>query len=47
MISEEGLQKFMALYERKYGVHLEHQEAFEAFSRLIKIVKIAYYGNQR
>ncbi|MFA5061942.1 MAG: hypothetical protein WC526_02260 [Patescibacteria group bacterium] len=46
-ISEEGLKKFIALYENKYGQRLERQEAFDAFFNLINIVKIAYYGDQR
>lgn len=40
MISEESLQKFIALYERKYGIRLERQAAFELFSRLISVVKL-------
>jgi hypothetical protein len=40
-ISEEGLQKFIALYEKKYSVKLKKQEAFDMFLKLIHIVKIA------
>ena len=41
MISEEGLQKFIDLYEKKYSVRLKRQEAFDMFLKLIKVVKIA------
>lgn len=46
MVSEEGLQQFIALYERKYGVLLERAEAVRAFSDLIRITKIAIRGNE-
>ena len=42
MISEQGLQEFMELYERKYGILLPRQEAFDMFSKLVRIVQIAY-----
>ena len=45
MISEEGLQKFIDLYEKKYSVRLERQKAFNMFSKLINIVKIANSPN--
>jgi len=41
MISEEGLQKFIDLYEKKYSVRLEKQDAFNMLLKLINIVKIA------
>jgi hypothetical protein len=41
IISEEGLQKFIGLYEKKYSVKLERQEAFDMFLKLINIVKLA------
>ena len=40
MISEQGLQKFMDLYEKKYAIKLNRQEAFALFLKLINIVKI-------
>jgi len=42
MISEEGLQKFIKAYEQEYSVRLTRQEAFNMFSKLINLVKIAY-----
>ena len=45
MISDEGLQKFIDLYKKKYSVRLSRQEAFEMFSKLIKIVQIANYDD--
>ncbi len=41
MISEENLQKFIELYYKKYSVKLRRQEAFELFSQLVRMVKIA------
>jgi hypothetical protein len=41
MISEEGLQKFIDLYEKKYAVKLNRQKAFNIFAKLINIVKMA------
>lgn len=40
MISEEGLKRFIDLYEEKYAVKLERQQAYDLFARLIAIVKI-------
>ena len=40
MISETGLQKFIDLYEKKYSVKLDRQEAFNNFLKLINVVKI-------
>ncbi len=45
MVSEEGLQQFIAMYERKYGVLLERSDALRAFSDLIRMVDIALRGN--
>jgi len=41
MISEEGLQKFIDLYEKKYSIRLSRQEAFNMFLKIINIVKMA------
>ena len=41
MVSEEGLQKFIELYEKKYSVKLDRQLAFDMFLKLINIIKIA------
>jgi len=41
MVSEDGLKKFIDLYEKKYSVRLNRQEAFDMFSQLIRMVKIA------
>ncbi len=41
MISEKGLQKFIDLYEKKYSVRLNRQEAFDMFLKLINVVKFA------
>jgi len=43
MISEEGLQKFIDLYEQKYSVKLTRQEAFDLFSKLIYLVRLVYF----
>lgn len=40
-ISDEGLQKFIDLYEKKYSVRLDRQVAFDMFLKLISVVKIA------
>lgn len=40
MISEEGLQNFIELYEKKYAIRLERQQAYDMFTRLVSIVKI-------
>jgi len=45
MISEEGLQKFINLYEKKYSVKLDKQEAFDMFLKLINLVKIVNSSN--
>jgi len=45
MISEEGLQKFIDLYEKKYGVKLDRQEAFDMFLKLVNIIKLANSPN--
>lgn len=45
MISEEGLQQFITLYKRKYGVLLERSDALRAFSDLIRMTDIALRGN--
>lgn len=47
MVTEEGLQKFIDLYKRKYGITLEKEKALEMFSSLVNVVKIAYYGDER
>ena len=39
MISEEGLQKFIELYKKKYSVELSKQEAFKIFSQLIFVLR--------
>jgi len=43
MISDEGLEKFIKLYERKYSIKLTRQEAFNIFSKLVSIVKFVYF----
>ena len=40
MISEEGLQNFIDLYEKKYAVKLERQQAYDMFAHLVAIVKM-------
>ena len=44
-ISEEGLKKFIDLYEKKYSVKLNRQKAFDMFLRLMNVVKIANSPN--
>jgi hypothetical protein len=41
MVSEDGLQKFIELYEEKYSVKLDRQLAFDMLLKLINVVKIA------
>ncbi len=43
MVNEQRLKKFIDLYEKKYSIKLSRQEAFEIFSRLVKIIKIVNY----
>jgi hypothetical protein len=43
MISEEGLQNFITLYEKKYGVCLERDTAFTMMSKLLRLVQIVYF----
>jgi len=40
MTSEQGLLQFIALYEVKYSVKLERQEALSMFLTLVEVVKI-------
>jgi len=42
MISEVNLKKFIDIYEQKYSIKLENQEAFELFSGMVNLVEIAY-----
>lgn len=39
MISEQGIKKFIELYENKYSVKLTDQEAFDMFSKLIQAIR--------
>lgn len=39
MISEQGLKKFIELYENKYSVKLADQEASDMFSKLIQAIR--------
>lgn len=39
MISDQGLDKFIKLYEQKYAIRLDREKAFDLFIRLIKAVK--------
>jgi len=40
MISEQGLDKFIKLYEQKYSVKLKRQEALNLYIKLLRTVKI-------
>lgn len=42
MLSEQGLQKFIDLYEKKYSIKLSKQEAFEMFSQLVRMIKLVH-----
>jgi hypothetical protein len=42
MPSEKGLDNFINLYQKKFGVILSRQEAFELLDNLIKIIKFTY-----
>jgi len=46
MVSDQRLQEFIDLYEKKYLIKLPKKEAFKIFSQLVKIVKIVSYSNQ-
>jgi len=39
MISEEGLEKFRKLYEKKYKVKLSKKNAYADFLQLVKTVE--------
>ncbi len=39
-INDEHMQEFIRLYEEKYGVTLEYQEAYEKAMKLIRFVEI-------
>lgn len=39
MISDQGLDNFIKLYEQKYDIRLDREKAFDLFIRLIKAVK--------
>ncbi|MDA3840556.1 MAG: hypothetical protein PF572_05715 [Patescibacteria group bacterium] len=41
MISDQGLNKFIKLYEQKYSVKLKKQEALNLYIKLLRAVKIA------
>lgn len=41
MISEDGLQKFIDMYERKYSIKLSKEEAFSMFYSLVNLVRIS------
>ncbi len=43
MISEEGLQKYIDLYQEKYGILLEREVAFTMMSKLLRLVQTIYY----
>jgi len=45
-VSDQQLQTFMALYERKYGVVLEPQEALTIASRFLKLVELVESNSQ-
>ncbi len=47
MISEKGLKNFIKLYEKKYSVKLEKQEAFNMFSQLVEVVQIANQNDKK
>lgn len=40
MTSDTGLDKFIRLYEKKYGIKLDRDKALDIFIRLISVVKI-------
>lgn len=39
MISDQGLDNFIKLYEQKFAIKLDREKAFDLFIRLIKAVK--------
>lgn len=39
-ISNEHMDEFIRLYEEKYGVVLDYQEAYDKASRLLRLVEI-------
>jgi len=46
MITEAGLDKFIKLFELKYGIKLNRQEALNMYIRLIRAVKITLSSKQ-
>jgi hypothetical protein len=40
MTSDTSLDKFIKLYEQKYGIKLDRDKALDIFIRLISVVKI-------
>lgn len=40
MISKQGLEQFINLYEEKYSVRLAEQEASDMFLKLVNIVQL-------
>lgn len=47
MISEEGLQKYINLYQKKYGVCLDRETAFTMMSKLLRLVQIICPDEQK
>jgi hypothetical protein len=39
-ISDDHMEEFIRLYEEKYGVTLEYQEAYDKASRLLRLIEI-------
>lgn len=42
MVSDASLQKFIELYQKRYGIELSKEEAFEKASRLVNLYRAVY-----
>ena len=42
MVSDASLQKFKELYQKRYGINLSNEEAFEKANRLINLYRAVY-----
>lgn len=44
MLSQEAIEEFKELYEKRYGVKLSNEEATSRANNLFKLYKITYMG---
>lgn len=41
-ISEDQLNKFINLYQQRFGIELDRQSAYEKAAKLVQLMKIVY-----